>query len=102
MFDLFCKQGGAGMGYHRAGFDVIGVDVEPQPRYPFEFVQADAMPVLTFLAEDAEPWPGAPSPDAIHATPPCKTFPRTRSSSRYGYHQPHRHLRTPARALLTR
>jgi len=102
MFDLFCKQGGAGMGYHRAGFDVIGVDVEPQPRYPFEFVQADAMQVLTFLAEDAEPWPGAPSPDAIHASPPCKTFTRTGWSYRYGYHERHSDLLTPARYLLRR
>ena len=74
LLDLFCCQGGAAMGYHRAGFDVTGVDIEPQPRYPFEFVQADAMQVLEYIADGAEPWPGAPYPVAIHASPPCQAF----------------------------
>ena len=65
MLDLFCCAGGAGMGYHRAGFEVVGVDIVPRPRYPFTFVQADVMTL------DPD-W--IASFDAIHASPPCQGY----------------------------
>ncbi len=65
LLDLFCGAGGAAVGYHRAGFDVMGVDHRPQPRFLFRFVQADA---LEYLAEHGREF------DAIHASPPCQAY----------------------------
>lgn len=70
LIDLFCGPGGASMGYHLAGFKVIGVDIEPQPHYPFEFHRTDA---LTFSLDDA---------DVVHASPPCQLFTQMQSMVR--------------------
>lgn len=66
--DLFCGAGGASMGYHRAGFEMVGVDLANQPRYPFTFIQAGA---LTFLSE---PWVDLSVFAFIHASPPCQHY----------------------------
>lgn len=65
LLDLFCCQGGAGEGYRRAGFDILGVDIDPQPDNPHPFVQADA---IAYLAEHGHKF------DAIHASPPCQAY----------------------------
>lgn len=73
LLDLFCGAGGCAMGYHRAGFNVsngwqiVGVDINPQPRYPFQFIQYDA---IAF----ARKW--GTGMDFIHASPPCQGYSR--------------------------
>lgn len=62
LLDLYCGAGGAAVGYARAGFDVVGVDIVPQPNYPFEFIEGDAIEYLIH---------GGVA-DAIHASPPCQ------------------------------
>lgn len=80
LLDLYCKAGGASMGYSRAGFEVVGVDIEPQPRYPFPFILGDAIDVMTrllagekFLATDGNRY-GLDDFDAFAASPPCQRY----------------------------
>jgi DNA (cytosine-5)-methyltransferase 1 len=90
LLDLFCCEGGAAAGYHRAGFDVVGVDLEPQPNYPFEFHQADALD-LPFSQFELDQF------DAVHASPPCQGY--STMSNRHGSTIPQ--LIEPVRDLLT-
>lgn len=65
LLDLFSCAGGAAMGYHQAGFEVVGVDNIKQPRYPFEHHVTDAIEFVTAHGQEF---------DAIHASPPCQTY----------------------------
>lgn len=88
LLDLYCKAGGAAIGYHCAGFDIVGIDVAPQKNYPFEFYQCDA---LEYLRTHGHAF------TVIHASPPCqahtalKTAPNARQ---------HADLIPPTRKLL--
>lgn len=84
--DLFCCAGGAGKGLHDAGFDVVGVDIKPQPEYPFEFVQADA---LTYPLDGF---------DLIWASPPCQRY--SQATRQTGTQEDHPDLVVPIRERL--
>lgn len=88
------------MGYYRAGFDVIGVDLNPQKNYPFHFVQADALEVLSRVQTWALVITGS-TVDAIHASPPCQHY-SAMSACRPGLSQDYPDLVEPTRELLQR
>ncbi|MFI7547263.1 hypothetical protein [Actinoplanes sp. NPDC049599] len=68
LLDLCCCQGGASAGYTAAGFDVTGVDINPQPRYPYRFIQADAIDYLRELIRTRE----ILTYDVLAGSPPCQ------------------------------
>jgi DNA (cytosine-5)-methyltransferase 1 len=80
LLDLFCCAGGAAVGYHRAGFDVVGRDIMPQPNYPYPFHQADALEVLGAIVRR-----GYAHVDVIHASPPCQAHSDLQRQSKREY-----------------
>lgn len=96
LLDLCCGAGLAADGYHRAGFEVVGIDIKPHPNYPFEFHQLDALDALTNYIEE-----GDGSFAAIHASFPCQrwtAYARRGAGVGDGYPD----LVTPGRELLER
>jgi hypothetical protein len=87
ILDLFCGAGGAAVGYYRAGFEVVGVDLAAQPNYPFAFRRGDA---LRYLAKHGHEF------DAVHASPPCQAYTALVTMHR----QPRPMLLEPVRELL--
>lgn len=65
LLDLFCCAGGAAAGYSDAGFEVVGVDIKPQPNYPFKLIQSDVLSLDTAFLTTF---------NAIHASPPCQSY----------------------------
>lgn len=124
LLDLFCCQGGASRGYVDAGFDVVGVDIEPQPRYPYPMVVGDALAVLDWLLNgSATTWDydlmsraeglritgtavetecgktfSLSDFDAIHASPPCQA----RTKAQKIQKNQHPNLIAPTRELILR
>ena len=88
LLDLFCGAGGAAMGYHLAGFEVVGVDHKPQKHYPFEFHCEDA---FSFLEQHGREF------DVIHASPPCQAFSDLKTMHNAKHHV---NLLTPMREAL--
>lgn len=87
------------MGYSRAGFEVVGVDIALQPYYPFEFHLADAIDILRIVVEQGNPR----GFDAIHASPPCQFFTQMRASWRaQGVNDGYQDWITPTLELLER
>lgn len=86
--DLYCGAGGASMGLYRAGFDVTGVDLNPQPRYPFKFIQGSA------LEADVTGY------DLIWASPPCQAFTLANHRDRTEGRSNHQNLIPETRSLL--
>lgn len=86
ILDLFCGAGGAAVGYARAGFEVVGVDIEPQPHYPFEFYQLEAIELLRDLGcmEATPEWRYISDFDAFHVSPPCQAFTAYRRGGNVG------------------
>lgn len=96
LLDLFCGAGGAAMGYSRAGFtEIVGVDIKPQPRYPFEFVQADWEEPLSYLPGL---WEREGVSYVVHASPPCQRY--SNMTKKWGREEDHPDLVAAVREAI--
>ncbi|MFG2867686.1 DNA methylase [Streptomyces sp. NPDC048338] len=98
LLDLFCCAGGAAMGYRRAGFDIVGVDIVARTNYPFTFVRANALEYLAALIATGEIERYA----FIHSSPPCqgKCALTVGTNQSQGWGGDHVDLVAPTRELL--
>lgn len=78
LLDLFCCAGGAAKGYYDAGFEVVGIDIEQQPQYPYKFILSDA---LEYLEKNGSEY------DVIHASPPCQGYSHLTPKEHKGNHE---------------
>lgn len=90
ILDLYCCAGGAGVGYAQAGFEVVGIDKDEQPEYPFTFIKGDALKLGAEMAKDF---------DAIHASPPCQHFTKY-NNCRKNLKEKYEDLIEPTRQML--
>jgi hypothetical protein len=104
LLDLYCCAGGAAMGYHRAGFDVIGVDIVARPNYPFRFIKADALRFLRDMLSRSGlsiSYGVTGRAVAVHASPPCqKDNPLTKGTNKANRSHMHRSWTADTRVLL--
>jgi DNA (cytosine-5)-methyltransferase 1 len=105
LLDLFCGAGGCSVGYARAGFEVVGIDIKDQPNYPYEFIKDDALGRFEAMIEAWQTTGSTPFA-AIHASPPCQahsTIAKQQRARRPGqYEDKHVDLVAPTRDLLSR
>jgi len=94
LLDLCCGAGGLSMGYHLAGFDIVGVDLHPMPNYPFAFHQADALEYLGRITTSGE----IERYDLVHASWTCQRWARV--TSWRGSRADHDDLLTPGKKLM--
>lgn len=90
LLDLFCCAGGAGMGYNLSGFEVVGIDRDDQPEYPFTFIKGNALEIGKDLIELF---------DAVHASPPCQHFTKY-NNCRKNLKEKYEDLIEPTRQML--
>lgn len=91
LIDFYCEPGGAAMGYHRAGFEVVGVDHAPQPHYPFDVIVGDVLELGAALLLNRKV-------AAVHASPPCQAY--STATEWRGSWTDHPDLLAPTRDLL--